>query len=102
VRASVEGFNGTREHLARLARLEWGEGDAVAAVGPVAILESEGVDLGAAAERVAKRRAELEGEIKRAEGKLANAGFTAKAPAAVVDAERAKLEKLRAELEELS
>ena len=35
----------------------------------------------------------LEGEIKRLEGKLSNAGFVAKAPAAVVDAERAKLAK---------
>ena len=35
----------------------------------------------------------LEGEIKRLEGKLSNQGFVAKAPAAVVEAERAKLAK---------
>ncbi len=35
----------------------------------------------------------LEGEIKRLEGKLSNEGFVAKAPAAVVEAERAKLAK---------
>ena len=40
-------------------------------------------------------------EIERAERKLANEGFVAKAPAAVVDAERAKLDGLRAELEAL-
>ena len=45
-----------------------------------------------------QRRGELEGEIARAEGKLANEGFVAKAPAEVVEAEREKLERLRAEL----
>ena len=34
-------------------------------------------------------------EIKRAEGKLNNEGFVSRAPAAVVDAEKAKLEKYR-------
>ena len=43
----------------------------------------------------------LRKEIKRAEGKLANQGFVAKAPETVVQAERDKLEKLQAELEEL-
>ena len=40
----------------------------------------------------------IAGEIKRCEGKLSNAGFTAKAPAAVVAAEEAKLEKYKAQL----
>ena len=40
------------------------------------------VDLEAEARRAAERRAQLEGEIARAEGKLANEGFVAKAPAA--------------------
>ena len=43
----------------------------------------------------------LEAEIERAEGKLANEGFVAKAPAQVVDAERDKLARLQAELEAL-
>jgi len=47
------------------------------------------------------RRAELQREIERAEGKLANQGFVAKAPEAVVQAERDKLERLREELAEL-
>ena len=53
-----------------------------------------------------KERARLEteqkkliGEIERLEKKLSNEGFVAKAPAAVVDAERAKLEKYRENLE---
>jgi valyl-tRNA synthetase len=65
------------------------------------VLASDAVDAGAAAERAAARRGKLEQEIARAEGKLANQGFVAKAPAAVVEAEREKLERLKRELEEL-
>ncbi len=43
--------------------------------------------------------ARLEGEIKRAEGMLANESFTARAPAHVVEAEREKLERYRRELD---
>ncbi len=53
------------------------------------------VDFAAEAERLTKELAAVESEIKRAEGKLANEGFTSRAPAAVVDAERAKLEKYK-------
>ena len=38
---------------------------------------------------------ESEAEIERLEKKLNNEGFTSRAPAAVVDAERAKLEKYK-------
>jgi valyl-tRNA synthetase len=44
----------------------------------------------------------LRAEIARAEGKLANRGFVAKAPPPVVQAERDKLERLRRELAELA
>jgi valyl-tRNA synthetase len=50
---------------------------------------------------VQERRATLRSEIERAERKLANEGFVAKAPPAVVESERAKLERLRTELEGL-
>ena len=63
----------------------------------MAVLPSEAVDLGAAQRRIDERRAWLDGEISRAEKKLANQGFVAKAPAAVVEAERAKLAALREE-----
>ncbi|MCX6385409.1 MAG: hypothetical protein NTV40_02030 [Solirubrobacterales bacterium] len=43
----------------------------------------------------------MEGEITRSQAKLANKGFVAKAPAAVVEAEQAKLDALRADLETL-
>jgi valyl-tRNA synthetase len=65
------------------------------------VLPSPDVDLGAAERRLEARRAELRGEIERAERKLANEGFVAKAPPQVVDAERDKLARFRAELEEL-
>ena len=74
-------------HVARLARVEWTAdgGEPVATVGVpggnVAVLASDAVDL--EAEARARRRAratQLEAEIARAEGKLANEGFVAKAP----------------------
>ncbi len=53
------------------------------------------VDLDAEHARLKKELEKSEGEIKRLEGKLANEGFIAKAPAAVVEGERAKLQKAR-------
>jgi valyl-tRNA synthetase len=106
-RLDAAGYDSTAAHVARLARVQWSEngGEPVASVGvpggSVAMLASDVVDHDAAARRAEARRAELEREIARAEGKLANQGFVSKAPAAVVDAERAKLEQLREELEDL-
>ena len=65
------------------------------------MLASGDVDLGAAERRLERQRETLRSEIERAERKLSNEGFVAKAPPAVVDGERAKLERLRAELESL-
>ena len=67
----------------------------------VAVFASDAVDLEAEQRRAQARRAELEAEIARAEGKLANERFVAKAPEAVVQAERDKLARLREELAEL-
>jgi valyl-tRNA synthetase len=69
--------------------------------GAIAVFASEAVDMGAAQRRKAKRGAELEAEIARAEGKLSNERFVARAPEAVVQAERDKLARLREELAEL-
>lgn len=108
LRAYVSGdFEGILDGIALLARLELETGDeepaAVVPVsgGSIAILHSDAVDLDAHARRADEQRATLEGEIRRAEGKLANEGFVAKAPAPVVQSERDKLERLRRELEEL-
>jgi valyl-tRNA synthetase len=77
-------------------------GDPVAAVGPVRILASAEIDAEAVAARLEARREELRAEVERAEGKLANEKFVARAPAELVEAEREKLGRYRAELEELS
>ena len=106
-RLEAEGYDRTADAVARLARVEWTEnGTAPVATVPVpggnvAVLASDAVDTEAEARRAAAERARLESEIERAEGRLANEGFVAKAPAPVVDAEREKLARLQAELEAL-
>jgi valyl-tRNA synthetase len=106
-RLAAGGYEDTGEHLARLARLELTSDGAepVASVpvpgGAVEVLASEHVDVEAAEQKRAAERAKLKAEIERAERKLANGGFVAKAPPHVVQAERDKLARLRAELESL-
>jgi valyl-tRNA synthetase len=106
-RLAAEGYEETGEHLARLARLALTVDGAepVASVpvpgGAVEILPSDDIDLEGAERRVAAQRAKLEAEIERAERKLANQGFVAKAPPEVVQAERDKLARLREELDSL-
>jgi len=122
--ARVEGVD-PPEFVARLARFEFAAGanarlrsgreesdmhapsapprggDPVASIGPVRVLPSEQLDAKAVAERLDRRREELRAEVERAERKLGNDGFVAKAPAEVVEEERGKLERYRAELSEL-
>jgi valyl-tRNA synthetase len=106
-RLDARGYDRTAEHVARLARVEWSAdgGEPVATVvvpgGNVAVLESEAVDLEAAARRNDAQRATLQKDIEFVEKKLANQGFVTKAPAKVVEAEREKLDRLRRELEAL-
>ena len=90
--------------VARLSRFEFdGVGaEPVASIGPVRVLASEQLDAEAVAERLEKRREELRAEVERGERKLGNEGFVAKAPSEVVEEERGKLERYRAELAELS
>ncbi len=91
------------EFVGRLSRFAFdGVGSApVASVGPVRVLASEDLDAEAVEARLSGRRKELQSEIDRGEKKLGNEGFVAKAPAAVVEEERGKLERYRRELEEL-
>ncbi len=91
------------EFVGRLSRFAFdGVGsEPVASVGPVRVLASEELDAAAVEERLGKRREELESEIQRAERKLGNEGFVAKAPPVVVEEERGKLERYRTELAEL-
>jgi valyl-tRNA synthetase len=91
------------EFVGRLSRFSFdGVGaEPVASVGPVRILASEQLDAEAVSARLDKRRKELLAEVERGERKLGNEGFTAKAPAEVVEEERGKLERYRLELAEL-
>jgi valyl-tRNA synthetase len=100
--ARVEGVE-PPEFVARLSRFEFSAdgGDPVASVGPVRVLPSADLDAEAVAGRLEKRREELRSEVERAERKLGNEGFVAKAPPEVVEEERGKLERYRAELDEL-
>ncbi len=101
--ARVEGEQ-PQEFVGRLARFAFAPdgGDPIAAVGPVRVLASAEIDAEAVAARLQKRREELRSEVARAEGKLANEKFVARAPAELVAEEREKLERYRAELGELA
>ena len=57
------------------------------------------IDLEKERQRLDKEVQKVQSEIKRAEGKLANQGFVSKAPAAVVEEERRKLQENQALLE---
>ena len=106
-RLAATGYEETAQHIAALGRLSLSE-DGAAPVesipvpgGAIEILASDGLDPEAAARKRAAERDRLAQEIDRAQSKLSNEGFVAKAPAHVVQAERDKLERLRTELEAL-
>jgi valyl-tRNA synthetase len=91
--------------VARLARLDLDgarDGEPATVLTPAGAVEIwGGIDPEEEARKRDAQRSRLESEIARAESKLANEGFVAKAPEAVVQAEREKLERLRVELEAL-
>ena len=108
-RLVAEGYDvGLLEQVQRLARIDFVE-DGAAPVGSLAIpggavelLEGDGFDPAAADKKKEARARELRAEIERLERKLDNEQFVAKAPAEVVQGERDKLARYRAELESLT
>ena len=69
--------------------------------GAVELLPADDFDPEASERRAEARREKVEEEIERLEKKLANERFVERAPAEVVDGERAKLEEYRGALERL-
>lgn len=107
LRARTSASSPMQGHIGRLTRFEFvagGDEEPAATVavpgGAVDVLPSEHIAADRAA-RAEARRAELEAEIARCEGKLGNDGFVKKAPGEVVQRERDKLERFQAELREL-
>ena len=102
----ADGYDGLRDHVARLARFEWVDGRRDArrrrasprCRSPAArcrCCRPRRSTPARRSARIEKKRAGLVQEIERAEKKLANEQFVAKAPAEVVDEERRKLAEYR-------
>jgi valyl-tRNA synthetase len=81
-----------------VAALPTGSVAPVQIVGDVQLMLKVEIDVGAERDRLGKEIARLEGEVRKAQGKLGNASFVERAPAAVVDQERERLAGFEAAL----
>jgi valyl-tRNA synthetase len=70
-------------------------------VGEVAMPLDGLIDVEAERERLGREIEKIRGEVKKSEGKLGNASFVERAPAAVVDQEKARLDEWREKLGQL-
>ncbi|HLD08781.1 MAG TPA: valine--tRNA ligase, partial [Methylophilaceae bacterium] len=96
-------------HLKALAKLadveivaELPEADApVALAGGFKLMLKIEIDIAAEKQRLGKEIERLQGEITKAQAKLGNASFVERAPAAVVEQEKARVAEFTASIEKL-
>lgn len=105
--AQLEAYAPHLKALAKLAEVEivkdLPEADApVALAGNFKLMLKIEVDVAAEKERLGKEIARLQSEIAKANGKLTNESFVARAPAAVVEQEKARLAEFTASLDKLN
>ena len=77
------------------------EDAAVAIVGAFRLMLKVEIDIGAERDRLDKEIVRLENEIQKTRGKLSNSNFIDRAPAAVVEQERKRMEDFSAALAQL-
>ena len=103
--ATCETFLRSMAGIDELSWLDGGEApvSSMGVVGEMEVLVPMAglIDAQAEIARLTKEVSRLEGDIKRTEGKLSNEKFVSKAPAEVVDKEKAKLADAKATLERL-
>ncbi len=89
------------EHVDDLARARPGAAAPVAVVGDYKLMLEIAIDVGAERTRLTKDRDQTQGEITKAEAKLANKSFVDRAPPTVVEQERQRLAAFRDKLAKL-
>jgi valyl-tRNA synthetase len=109
--AFISGASSALQALAKLSEVKVFEDESIfqaaAAAAPVQVLGDTRlclyvqVDVAAEKARLGKEATRLEGEIAKAQSKLANEKFVAKAPATVLEQERSRLAEFGATLEKV-
>ncbi|MGJ0505239.1 MAG: valine--tRNA ligase [Methylocystis sp.] len=108
LKARATRWDETIRKLARLSQIGFADAAPKSSAqllvrGGVAAMPLEGViDLGAERARLAKEIGKLEGELKKLDAKLANAGFLAKADEEVIEEHRERREETAARIEKLN